>query len=146
MRNSKGFTMIELLAVLVIIMAIAAFSMATVLSNSRRFQAAEAIEKLGYIRRELLRIGQLGEYSGGSFDFTNGGNIGTGHVMNQMNISMDFLDGDHYKAQDYEFISISSTYFAIQVGKKVKMKDPPVVVMTSWDTGSPTITIDQPID
>ena len=130
MRNSKGFTMIELLAVLIIIMSIAAFSIANVMDNSRRFEASEAIEKLGYLRRELQQIAQLAEVGNGTYDFTNGGNIFTGYVTTQMGIDSDFLNGDHYTDSDYYIGYIDSSSFTLQVKSSV-------------DSDAPVVTIDQ---
>ena len=130
MRNSKGFTMIELLAVLIIIMSIAAFSIANVMDNSRRFEASEAIEKLGYLRRELQQIAQLSEIGSGTYDFTNGSNITTGYVTNQMGIDEDFLNGDHYTADDYYIGYIETSNFTLQVKSSV-------------DSDAPVVTIDE---
>ena len=127
MRNSKGFTMIELLAVLIIIMSIAAFSIANVMNNSRRFQATEAIEKLGYLRRELQQIAQMSEAGGGTYDFTNGGNITTGFVSTQMGVDEDFLDGEFYDPDDYRIMDIQQGSFTIQVKGSVDPNQPPVV-------------------
>ena len=141
MRNSKGFTMIELLAVLIIIMSIAAFSIASVMNNSRRFEASEAMEKLGYLRRELQLVAQLSEAGGGTYDFSNGGNIEAGYVTTQMGIDSDFLIGDHYTDSDYYIIGIGTDWFTLQARSGPLDKELSPVVQIN-DTGN--ITLDQP--
>lgn len=53
MRNAKGFTMVELLVVLVIVAILAAVATPLFIQNTKRAKASEAIATIGLIRQAL---------------------------------------------------------------------------------------------
>ncbi len=53
MRNKKGFTMVELLVVLIIVAILAAVATPIYMANTRRAKASEAVAAMGLIRQAL---------------------------------------------------------------------------------------------
>ena len=115
MRGNKGFTLVELMVVAVIVAILAAVAIPLMSANKKRAMATEAQAGLGTIRTALRGMyAQTGAYNKNLNDATiaNGSS-----VTNLPGISGGDLDGKYFTQNNYTLTTLAqNTYLVTCVG------------------------------
>ncbi len=110
MLGKKGFTMVELLIVLTIIIAIAATGAIYMRGNAKRLKASEAIQVLGVLRRDVVLAAK--SRSRGYDEILKKGLVTGGAIEGY---DGDFLEVENsvYYPDDYMVLDVGSSNFTL---------------------------------
>lgn len=107
-KKKGGFTLVELMIVVVIVGILAAVALGVYRGYTRKAMATEATAGLGTIRTALRVVYAQHQ------DYTNGGTIGAGVVVAQVpGIDPGDLQGTYFDDDDYAITAIDATTFGL---------------------------------
>ena len=106
MRNKKGFTIIELIVVILIISALAAIAVPALMGQRNKAGSAEAIAAMGMIRKEIQIATQLNQ------------SVASGNATALPGINSNDLAGEYYPATGYVLTVNSPTNYYIKATPK----------------------------
>ena len=117
--NKRGFTLLELMIVVIVIGILASIAIPQYVHTIERARGAEALVNLGSIRGSMQRywIDQLARIGRGSY---MGASLAAG--LNQLDID-DPNDGTAWRYFDYSLISSDATHF-IATATRLSKKTP----------------------
>ncbi len=112
-RNKRGFTLLEVLIVLVVLGVIAGLAVPLYTAQVERARAAEAIQTLGSIRRSMMRhyVSHGDSYVGA---FIRGYQSGT--TTGDIDVDANNIGGGQKQHFSYSIISISPNSFTARTG------------------------------
>ena len=114
-QSKRGFTLVELMVVAVIVAILAAVAIPLMSANKKRAMATEGEAGLGTIRTVLRAMfAQSGAYN---VDL-NGDALASGagtSVTNLPGIGSGDLDGKYFSEDDYELTSLGATTYTLTV-------------------------------
>ena len=138
MLGKKGFTMIELIIVLLIVASLAAVAFTAMRSNAYEFQATEAIQVLGAIKRQLQAAVEI---SGGYVQ--NYLDNPTCPVQIEDVMDLNLSNTTYYDSGNYYLINVSSNSFNLGAQRyigsryfKVEVSDGSSPAYMYWDSSS----------
>ncbi len=112
-RNKRGFTLLEVLIVLVILGVLAGLAVPVYTAQLERARAAEAIQMLGAIRSSMVRYyGNNGTYAGAVIRGYQGGTT-TGDIDFDANNQAIGGQRQHFS---YQMMSQSANAFTVRTG------------------------------
>jgi prepilin peptidase dependent protein D len=109
--SKKGFTLVELMVVAVIVAILAAVAIPLMSGNKKRAMATEAEAALGSVRSNLRAL--YAETKAYNVD-GNGTTISAGSVTNIPGVSAEDLEGKYFKASDYDISAIGASTYTIR--------------------------------
>jgi len=112
MLGRKGFTMVELLIVLTIVVALAAGGVVLMQGNARRFRASEAIQILGALRRDVMQQAEVAAGPTGAADYSTILSVGDVYTGAIKGYDQNFLWGENnnYGYMDYVVVTDGSAF------------------------------------
>jgi len=108
--SKKGFTLVELMVVAVIVAILAAVAIPLMSGNKKRAMATEAEAALGSVRTALRAM--YAETK--AYDKDPNGTTISGSVTNIPGVTAEDLEGKYFKAANYSIESISTSSYSIQ--------------------------------
>ena len=113
MLGRKGFTLIELVVVMIIVATLAAVGIPMMRGNIAKAKFTEAVAALGIARTQLL----LNYAETQAYDQLPGGagTIQAGSIENIPGIESNDFNGTYFQTSDYDLYSIDSGGFVIRV-------------------------------
>ena len=113
MLGRKGFTLIELVVVMMIVAILAGVGIPMMRGNIAKAKFTEAVAAMGVARTQLL----LNYAETGAYDQLpgNAGTISTGSIDNIPGVDSSDFNGTYFSTSDYDLYSIDSGGFVIRV-------------------------------